>query len=282
MTLTTLQNYCNIKLKLTDMKRRSFVKASLITTVSAALLPQISKATEATEKESTMFYELRVYTLKDAQQQTLVENYFKDAAIPALKRLGVQAVGLFAELKPEGQTKLYALIPYKSLSEFIGIEERLFNDHEYLGAAQAYLNAPATSPAYERIESSLLKAFAHMPKLELPERKTRIFELRRYEHATESAGKKKLEMFNDAGEIDIFKRLGFKPVFFGETIIGERRPNLIYMVTFADMADHDSRWKSFGGDAEWKKISTKPEYADSKLVSHITSTFLTPAAFSEI
>lgn len=258
------------------------MKASLITTVSAAVLPQISKAAETNEKESTMFYELRVYTLKDAQQQTLVENYFKDAAIPALKRLGVQPVGLFAELKPEGQTKLYALIPYKSLSDFVGAEGRLLNDQGYLTAGDPYLNAPASLPAYERIESSLLKAFTHMPKLSLPEHKTRIFELRRYEHATEGAGKKKLEMFNDAGEIDIFKRLGFKPVFFGETLIGDKRPNLIYMVTFDDMADHDSRWKSFGSDPEWKKISTKPEYADSKLVSHITSTFLTPTPCSEI
>jgi hypothetical protein len=264
------------------MKRRSFVKASLITTASAAVLPQISKASDITEKENTMFYELRVYTLKDPQQQTLVENYFKDAAIPAFKRMGVQAVGVFTELKPEGQTKLYALIPYKSLSDFLTVEEKLINDQAYLSAGAAYLNAPATSPAYDRIESSLLKAFAHMPKLELPEHKARIFELRRYEHASEGAGRKKLEMFNDAGEIDIFKRLGFNPVFFGETIIGEKRPNLIYMVTFNDMADHDSRWKSFGGDPEWKTISTKPDYADSKLVSHITATFLTPTSFSGI
>jgi hypothetical protein len=110
------------------MERRSFVKASLITTLSAAVLPQISKASETTEKESAMFYELRVYTLKDAAQQTLVENYFKDAAIPAFKRLGVQSVGVFTELKPEGQSKLYALIPYKSLSDFLSVEEKLFKD----------------------------------------------------------------------------------------------------------------------------------------------------------
>jgi len=264
------------------MKRRSFVKASLITAASAAILPQVSEAHEADRKESTMFYELRVYTLKDAQQQALVEDYFKNAAIPALKKLGVQSVGLFSELKPGDQLKLYALIPYKSLADFISIEERLFKDQTYLSAGSAYLNAPATAPAYDRIESSFLKGFAHMPGLAVPERKERIFELRRYEHASESAGKKKLEMFNDAGEIDIFKRLGFRPVFFAETLIGEKRPNLIYMVTFDDMADHDKRWKSFGGDPEWKQISTKPEYADSKLVSHITSTFLVPASFSEI
>jgi hypothetical protein len=264
------------------MKRRSFVKASLMTTVSATILPQITKASDAIKKESTMFYELRVYTLKDAQQQILVENYFKDAAIPAYKRLGIQSIGLFAELKPDGQTKVYALIPFKTMAEFIDVDSKLFLDQAYLKAGETYLNAAATSPAYERIESSLLKAFTHMPKLELPEHKARIFELRLYEHATESAGKKKLEMFNDAGEIDIFKRLGFRPVFFGETIIGQKRPNLIYMVTFNDMADHDSRWKSFGGDPEWKTISSKPDYADSKLVSHITSTFLTPLPSSEI
>lgn len=264
------------------MKRRSFVKASLITAASAAVLPQIADAHEADRKESTMFYELRVYTLKDAQQQALVEGYFKNAAIPALKKLGVQSVGVFSELKPGDQLKLYALIPYKSLQDFISVEERLFKDQNYLTAGAAYLNAPATAPAYERIESSLLKGFAHMPALAVPERKERIFELRRYEHASESAGKKKLEMFNDAGEIDIFKRLGFRPVFFGETLIGEKRPNLIYMVTFDDMADHDKRWKSFGGDPEWKQVSAKPEYADSKLVSHITATFLVPAPFSEI
>jgi hypothetical protein len=121
-----------------------------------------------------------------------------------------------------------------------------------------------------------------MPKMDAPEPKPRIFELRRYEHATESAGKKKLEMFNDAGEIDVFKRLGFRPVFFGETLIGELRPNLIYMITFDDMTAHDSHWKAFGSDPEWKKISAISDYSDAKLVSHITSTFLSPAACSQI
>jgi hypothetical protein len=162
------------------------------------------------------------------------------------------------------------------------IQDQLLKDAVYLEAGKPYLEAPANEPAYERIESSLLRAFSHTPTLQVPAGKPRIFELRRYEHATESAGKKKLEMFNAAGEIDIFKRLGFNPVFFGETLIGEARPNLIYMVSFDDMAGHDSHWKAFGSDPEWKKISALPEYADAKLVSRITSTFLSPAACSQI
>lgn len=264
------------------MKRRSFVKASLLTGAAGALIPQISMATESLKKGSQEFYELRVYSLKNGQQQKLVEDYFQNAFIPALNRLGNKNIGVFTELNPTGLTKLFALIPFSSWDDFMTVQDKLAKDKVYLEAGAPYLNAPATGPAYERIESSLLKAFAHWPKLQAPEQKPRIFELRRYEHASESAGKRKLEMFNDAGEIDIFKRLGFNPVFFGETIIGELRPNLIYMVTFDDMAAHDSHWKAFGSDPEWKKISAIPDYADAKLVSRITPTFLTPSACSQI
>ncbi len=89
-------------------------------------------------------------------------------------------------------------------------------------------------------------------------------------------------MFNDQGEIDIFKRLGFKPVFWGETIIGPLRPNLTYMVTFDDLAAKDAHWKAFVDDAQWKKISTVPEYAYALLVNKITSTLLVPTAYSQI
>jgi hypothetical protein len=268
--------------KKTPMKRRSFVKTSLLTTALGATGSQFSMAAENFKNNGRDFYELRVYTLKNEQQQKLVEDYFKNAAIPALNRLGSKNIGVFTELKPAGQTKVYVLIPYNSLADFLVVQEKLSGDAAYQEKAAPYLNAPATEPAYERIESSLLMAFAHSPALAVPAQKQRIFELRRYEHASEGAGKKKLEMFNEAGEAGIFKRLGFNPVFFGETLIGEQRPNLIYMVTFDDMQAHDRHWKAFGGDPEWQKIRTIPDYSDAKLVSHITSTFLAPASSSQI
>lgn len=89
-------------------------------------------------------------------------------------------------------------------------------------------------------------------------------------------------MFNTAGEIDIFKRVGLTPVFFGETIIGALRPNLTYMLTYDDMAERDRNWKVFGSDPEWKRISAIPEYANAKIVSRITATFLVPTASSQI
>ncbi|WPU94219.1 NIPSNAP family protein [Mucilaginibacter sabulilitoris] len=264
------------------MKRRSFVKASLLTGAAASILPNSSMATSVKAKPGTEFYELRVYNLKNETQQKLVEDYFQNAAIPALNKLGSKNVGVFTELKPEGQTKIYVLIPYNSIADFLNVQEKLDQDAVYKEKGASYLTAPASEPAYERIESSLLKAFVHMPKMEVSKQGQRIFELRRYEHATESAGKKKLEMFNDAGEIDIFKKLGFSPVFFGETLIGDHRPNLIYMITFDDLDAKAAHWKAFGSDPEWKKVSAIPDYSDSKLVSHITSTLLQPAACSQI
>lgn len=267
------------------MKRRNFVKASLLTSAVAGLLPEVSLAgpdQTAPKKAAQEFYELRVYTVKNETQQKLIEDYFREAAIPALNKLGSKNIGVFTEQQPQGQTKVYAIIPFNSVDDFIKVNDKLMQDAAYVKAGAAYLNAPATAPAYDRIQSSFMKAFAFMPKIELPAKKPRLFELRRYESHSEVAGKKKIEMFNEGGEIAIFKRVGLTPVFFGETLIGELRPNLTYMLTFDDMEEHDKNWKVFGSDPEWKKISSIPEYANARIVSNITRTFLVPTAFSQI
>lgn len=267
------------------MKRRNFVKASLLTGSLTSLIPQVSVATAnifLESKATPEFYELRTYTLKNEAQQKIVEDYFQKAAIPALNKLGSKNIGVFTDQEPQGQTKIYVIIPFSSVENFMKVTDKLATDAAYLKAGAAYLNAPATEPAYDRIESSFMRAFTNLPRIELPEKKARMFELRRYESHSEVAGKKKIEMFNEAGEIAIFKRVGLTPVFFGETIIGEMRPNLTYMLTFDDMAEHDRNWKAFGGDPEWKRISSMPEYANDKIVSRITRTFLVPTAFSQI
>ena len=64
--------------------------------------------------------------------------------------------------------------------------------------------------------------------------------------------------------------------------MGTFMPNLTYMLSFDNMEEHDRLWKLFGSDPEWKKISSKPEYADAKIVSRITSTFLVSTPISQI
>ena len=266
------------------MNRKFFIKTALVagaaTTVDSAVAKPLKNSMQKQHQE---FYELQVYSLKNQQQQKIVEDYLQQAAIPALNKLGSKSIGVFTEMKPaSNQTKIFVLIPYNSLDAYLKIHDNLLKDAKYQQAGAPYLQALAAEPAYERIENSLLQAFSTTPLLMAPEKKERFFELRRYESASELTGKKKIEMFNQAGESAIFKRLGFKPVFFAETLIGEMRPNLTYMITFDNMEDHDAKWKSFGGDPEWKKISSMPEYSDKKNVSRITSTFLTPTTYSQI
>lgn len=266
------------------MKRRSFVKTTLISSAAATVIPAVGLAASSADnfEKNTQYYELRSYTLKDQTQQKLVEDYYQHAAIPALNGMGVKQVGVFTELKPDAQTRVYVIAVYNGLAHFSQIADNINKDTDLQSKGAAYLNAPASAPAYERIESSLMKAFKNFPTLTAPGKSTRIFELRQYQSASEAAGQKKIEMFNDQGEIDIFKRLGFKPVFWGETIVGPQRPNLTYMITFDDLAAKDAHWKSFVADAQWKKISAVPEYADALLVNKITSTLLVPTAYSQI
>jgi hypothetical protein len=237
---------------------------------------------ESKRDKKQQWYELRTYIFTNTAQQQLTSEYLEQAALPAFNRAGLKNIGVFSEINPQGQGRIYLLIPFNSIDAFAGLDQKLASDPAYFKAGEAYLSAAAISPAYVRIESSLLKAFQHMPAMELPDKKERIFELRCYESPTEAAGQKKIEMFNDAGEIDIFKKIGAKPVFFGETIIGERRPNLTYMLCFENMEAHDRHWKAFGNDPEWKKISAIPEYSDARLISKITRTFLAPASYSQV
>jgi hypothetical protein len=112
-------------------------------------------------------------------------------------------------------------------------------------------------------------------------RPPRIFELRTYESQSFVTLARKVSMFNN-GEMQIFERLGMRPVFFGETIVGPKQPNLMYMLSYDDLAAHDKLWHDFGTDAEWRKLSGRAELKDSEIVANISNVILRPLTFSGI
>ena len=156
-------------------------------------------------------------------------------------------------------------------------------DREFTEAASAFLSAPAENPSYARMESSLMIAFEGMPKLETPiTSEDRIVQLRIYESPSVVTGQKKIEMFNDAGEIAIFRKTGLHPVFFGETIVGPKMPNLTYMLAFDSQEQLKANWKQFVNSDEWKALKKLDEYADKRILSGITNTILKPTSYSQI
>jgi hypothetical protein len=276
------------------MKRRDFLKTSLAATAFAGTHSALADGRSAKRE----FYELRAFMLKP-EKQKLTDDYLSRAFIPAMGRLGVGPVGVFLdapELNPPPTPKpgqppppasptppsLYVLVRYTSLDQIAAVATKLAADAEYQKAGAAYLRVPATEPVYDRIESSVLLAFEGMPALEAPGKKERIFQLRTYESHSEAAAKKKIEMFNKAGEIAIFRRCGLKPVFFGETITGLRMPNLTYMLTFPNDDARKEAWGKFRTDPEWLKLRQMDEYADKNIVSKIWNRILKPAPYSQI
>jgi NIPSNAP len=88
-------------------------------------------------------------------------------------------------------------------------------------------------------------------------------------------------MFN-SGEIGIFERLGMRPAFIGESVVGPRQPNITYMLSFDSLAEREKHWQAFGSDPEWKKLSAPPELKDAQIVSNISNTMWRPLPFSPL
>jgi hypothetical protein len=108
------------------------------------------------------------------------------------------------KLEDSPTNKVYVLVPCDSLEVFAAIPARLAADAAYQAAAAEYMALPKSSPAYERIESSLNVAFDSMKKLAAPpsaaDKTPWIFELRTYQSPSESKGINKVQMFN-SGEV---------------------------------------------------------------------------------
>ncbi len=238
-----------------------FLFCSLFTFLSSASFAQ---------KQS--FYQLKVYHLKDKAQEERLDKYLEQAYLPALHRAGISKVGVFKpvaveEGKPAPEEQLvYVFIPFTSSDQFFKLDQTLDKDKKYTAAGQDYINAAHNNAPYNRIESILMEAFTGMPSFKVPNLKSspseRIYELRSYEGATEKLHKNKVDMFNN-GEITIFDKLGFNAVFYAKALTGARLPNLIYMTSFENKAERDAKWKAFGADPDWKKMSAMPEYANN-------------------
>lgn len=231
------------------------------------------------------FYQIRIYHLKTERQIARVDSFLSGAYLPALHRAGIAKVGVFKPIQQDtADLKIYVLIPFRSLEQFEKLPSVLDKDAAYAKAGASYINAAYNDMPYARLENILLKAFEDHPVMDMPKltgpKNERVYELRSYESPTEKYHVNKVKMFNDGNEIGLFRRLGFNAVFYGQVIAGSSMPNLMYMTTFNNRADRDAHWKSFGSDAEWKKLSGLEEYKNN--VSRNTQYFLHPVEYSDI
>ena len=227
--------------------------------------------------------ELRYFRMRNGRQVERTTEYLRRGLLPASERAGIRPVGCFNAVFAPDSPFLLTLASYPSLAALETAREKLGADKEFLAVADEYNSM--TELSYIRMESSLLWAFPSMPTVAVPptgeNRAARIFELRTYEAPNDKALARKIKMFGD-GEIDIFRRSGMLTVFFAQTIVGSRMPNLTYMLAYDDLAARDKTWRAFSADPDWQKLRATPGLSDAEIVNNISNAILRPLAFSPI
>ena len=231
-------------------------------------------------------YQIKIYRLNSSDQELRMDKFLEKAYIPALKRIGIQHIGVFKEIAEiDSANKLiYVFIPFKTIKQFEQLEGKLKIHNKYLVDGKDYIDSSHDNPPYERIESILLRSFDSMKKYGVPNHKSanseRIYELRSYQAATEKLYQKKVEMFNSGGESKIFIDLGFQPIFFGEVISGSSMPNLMYLTTFENKTSHEKLWDAFRNSPEWLVLKEEEQYKNT--VSKNEKFYLYPTDYSEL
>jgi NIPSNAP protein len=236
---------------------------------------------EDPKEVSVSYLELKVWQLHNTpeNQSERVAAYLQNGLAPALARTGAKLAGVFSTVIGPESPCLYSLIRYSSLGAMQQALDAMKGDTQHSQELEKLGSGPGLP--FVRVESSLLRSFDVMRQPEISAGSPRVFELRRYESQSFATLTRKVGMFND-GEAKIFERLGFRPVFFGETIVGSKLPNLQYMLSYENLAARDRLWKSFINDLEWKKLSSQPELKDPQVVANITNVILAPLEFSAI
>jgi hypothetical protein len=257
------------------MTRRTFVPSLA---VGGSLI-------SSAQSKAPSIYEIRTIHLRNTldNQRSRLTDFLEHAAAPAFARAGIAPCAYFGSMIAEETPFVMTIASYPSLGAMEQQRAKLSADAEYKKALAAYNTQPGLN--YERIDSVLGRAFAAFPEMIVPTdlagRLGRVFELRRYESNNATTLARKIKMF-ESGEIAIFQRLGMRPVFFAETIVGARMPNLVYMLSYNDLASREKLWKAFGADPEWQKVRILPGNTDAEIVSNISNSLLQPLPFSPI
>lgn len=228
--------------------------------------------------------ELRYYKMRSGAQVERTSGYLQHGFLPAATRAGAGPLGFFNALIAQDSPFLLSLASYASLAAYESAREKMAVDGEFQKAWDEYNSGAELN--YIRMESSVLWAFPSMPNVAAPPARppgqgARIFELRTYESPNEKTLERKIKMFGD-GEIECFRRAGMIPVFFGQTIVGARMPNLSYMLAYDDLAARDKTWKAFSADPEWQKLRAMPGLSDAEIVNNISNALVRPTGFSGI
>lgn len=212
------------------------------------------------------FYQILEYHYQNTLQEQKLDGFISGALLPFLHQAGYNHIGVFAPLANDTSTdkNIFVLLTLPSLNNAATWNKALWSSGMLKEKCPEYWNTPHEQPAYSRMESIIIEAWDRAATLQLPKLQSplaqHIYELRSYESPSEKYYRSKVQMFNEGGEIQLFARLGFNAVFYGDVIAGSRMPNLMYLTCFENMEARNAHWKDFFNSPEWKKLISMKEY----------------------
>jgi hypothetical protein len=234
--------------------------------VSLIALLAFTLNTAAQSKSKQDYYMVRIYHCVNPAQVSMVEEFAGKQLIPFLHKNGVKQVGVFQPVDNDTlkDKKVFVWIPFASLDQMAKTEAQFEKFDPWSTDPMIHLDSANGQAPYVRIETSISTAFRFMtsydPKTSFKRSADNIYEYRNYESSTENLHLGKVNMFNEGGEITLFKKLDFNALFYARVIAGPRMPNLIYMTRFENMDARNAHWKSFVDAPEWKTMSALPKY----------------------
>lgn len=256
-----------------DIKSKNKISMKNILLISAILLCINSFAN--TKQKPRDYYITQVYHCSTQSQLESVDSYLKNSYLPHLHQFGISDVGVFEPINNDTSKDKTILvwIPLTSLKQL----DQLDQLKEAIDPLKSdpLLSLTTTNGAlpYNRVETTISKSFKfqgqYQKKISFTKSPDNIYEFRSYESVDEAMFLKKVHMFNEGKEIELFKVLNFNALFYSKVIAGSRMPNLIYITRFQNIADREAHWKSFVDAPAWKQMSTLPEYLNTVSKSDI-------------
>ncbi|QEF96808.1 hypothetical protein Mal15_08380 [Stieleria maiorica] len=236
----------------------------------------VTRGADPNNQATKQHYEIRTYLLGEDGDAAAVDHYLQHALIPALNRIEIGPVGVFAPAANDTNDRdsIIVVIPADSADQLASLQTRLQNDAQYLADAKPYLERGPQDAPYARISSEMLVAMDCMPKLNVPagtlDNDDRVYELRLYESANERLGNLKVDMFNN-GEVPIFLDSGIAPVFIGQAVVGPQTPNLTYLTVYPNDDARLKAWDAFRAHPDWQVLKNVAKYKGtvSKIDKHV-------------
>ena len=273
------------------MERREFITAASLVGLAAAaqtakadlIVPRKARESQGSDANAQRYVLLEIFYTSSKDKRAALAEKFDKELIAQRHEIGFAKVGVF------------------TVNDELMANERGYDAAKYDGAVFVVQETSSVELLlnYQRRQADLeqkfnlsedldfvdeevvaLRAFVSQPKIDVPNTNPeRVLQLRTYNSPNYERNFCKESMFED-GELELFRKSGMAPVFFGNALFGSWVPNVTYMLSFPNDDARREGWGKFVGSDEWKKMSKDPKYA--RTATRIRNLFLRPTANSEI